>query len=117
MLVGSRPAAYRVIRAVTTPRPVEEIEGGRECILTVRAQPGASKDAAVGAWNGLLKIAVRAPPQDGRANRAVVELVAALFDLRPAAVTLVAGETSRVKRLRLRARPDRIRARLDELLD
>ncbi len=102
---------------MTTPEPVQEIaDDERACILTVRAQPGASKNAAVGSWNGLLKLAVCAPAQDGRANRAVVDLVAELFDLRPAAVTLVGGETNRVKRLRLTARPDRIRARLSELL-
>jgi uncharacterized protein (TIGR00251 family) len=102
---------------VSAPEPIQTIAGeDRACILTVRAQPGASKNAAVGSWNGLLKLAVTAPPEDGRANRALVDLVAELFDLRPAAVTLVGGETSRIKRLRLAAHPDRIRARLSELL-
>lgn len=101
---------------MTTPQPLQEIEGGRACLLTVRTQPGASKTGAAGAWNGLLKLAVSAAPQEGRANRAVVNLVAELFDLRPSAVTLVGGEKARVKKLRLDASPERIRSRLAELL-
>ncbi len=82
----------------------------------MRVQPGARHDAAAGVWNGLLKLTVRAPPQDGRANRAALALVAELFELAPSAVTLVAGESSRIKRFRIDAPAERIRARLAELL-
>jgi uncharacterized protein (TIGR00251 family) len=101
---------------VDTPRPFESIEGGRATFVSVRVQPGASRDAAAGEWNGLLKLAVSAPPQDGRANRAAIALLCELFELKPSAVTLVAGETSRIKRFRLDAPCDRVRARLAELL-
>ena len=40
------------------------------CVLPVRAQPGARKAGVLGEQNGALKVAVTAPPEDGRANRA-----------------------------------------------
>jgi uncharacterized protein YggU (UPF0235/DUF167 family) len=46
-------------------------------------------------------VRVAAPPVEGAANAAMVALLADALDLRRSAVTLVAGERSRVKRLRL----------------
>ena len=43
------------------------------CVLPVRAQPGARKSGVLGEQNGALKVAVTAPPEDGRANQALVE--------------------------------------------
>ena len=40
--------------------------------LAVRAQPGARKNAVLGEQAGALKVAVTAPPEDGRANAALV---------------------------------------------
>ena len=45
------------------------------CILAVRAQPGARKNAVLGEQAGALKVAVTAPPEDGRANAALVEVI------------------------------------------
>ena len=47
------------------------------CILPVRAQPGARKAGILGEHAGALKVAVTAPPEDGRANRALTEGLAA----------------------------------------
>jgi hypothetical protein len=47
-------------------------------LIRVRAQPGARRTALVGLWNGCLKLAVSAPPDDGRANAALAELLAEL---------------------------------------
>jgi uncharacterized protein YggU (UPF0235/DUF167 family) len=46
------------------------------CVLPVRAQPGARKAGVLGEQAGALKVAVTAPPEDGRANRALVEVLA-----------------------------------------
>jgi uncharacterized protein (TIGR00251 family) len=66
--------------------------------LAVRVQPGARGSALVG-WmaDGTLKVKVGAPPEDGRANRAVVELLALAVGLKPAAVRVVRGPGSRSK--------------------
>lgn len=83
--------------------------------LTVRVQPGARRTGLSGSWNGLLKLAVAAPPEDGRANAAAGALLAELFGLRPSAVTLVRGHSARTKVFHLALAPSAARARLEEL--
>ena len=90
--------------------------GGRSVLLEVRVQPGAHRARCAGAWNGLLKLAVSAPPEDGRANEAAAELLAKLFGLRASGVELVRGHASRSKIFRLALPFGVARARLDELL-
>lgn len=95
---------------------VVEVEGGRACVLAVRAQPGARREGVAGAWNGMLKVAVTAPPEDGRANERLREALAELFGLARSDVTLVSGERARSKRFRLAARAAAVRARIAEVL-
>jgi uncharacterized protein len=101
---------------VSAPIDVQEEEGGRSSVLAVRVQPGARRDGCAGAWNASLKIAVSAPPEDGRANERLVEVIAELFGLRRSAVEIVGGRTSRDKRVRLALGAAAVRARLTELL-
>jgi len=89
---------------------------GRAVLLAVRVQPGARRAEARGAWNGVLKLAVAAPPEGGRANEAAAALLAELFGLRPSSVTLVRGHSSRSKVFRLALAHALARARLAELL-
>jgi len=95
---------------------VRGVDGDRAALLPVRAQPGARRTGVVGTHDGHLKLAVSAPPDGGRANEAIVALVARLFGLRPSAVTLVRGHSARQKLLRLELAPDETRRRLDTLL-
>jgi len=71
-------------------------------LLPVRAQPGARKAGVLGEQAGALKLGVAAPPQDGRANAAVVELVRDLLGLKRSQVELVAGLKDRNKKLLIR---------------
>ena len=71
-------------------------------LLPVRAQPGARKAGILGEHAGALKLGVTAPPQDGRANEAVVELVRDLLGLKRSQVELVAGLKDRNKKLLIR---------------
>jgi len=65
--------------------------------LKVKVSPGSARNA-LGGWMGdALKLRVQAPPEKGRANRAVVELLAAQLDCPKSSVRVVAGETSRSK--------------------
>ena len=72
------------------------------CVLPVRAQPGARRNGVQGEQNGALKVAVTAPPEDGRANKALVEVLRDLLHLKRSQVELVAGGTSRDKKFLVR---------------
>lgn len=72
------------------------------CILPVRAQPGARKAGVLGEQSGSLKVAVTAPPEDGRANKALAELLRQLLKLKRSQIDLVSGETIREKRFLIR---------------
>ncbi len=71
-------------------------------VLPVRAQPGARRNGVQGEQAGLLKIAVTAPPEDGRANQALVEVLRELLDLKRSQVELLSGERSREKKFLIR---------------
>jgi uncharacterized protein (TIGR00251 family) len=68
------------------------------CILPVRAQPGARKAGVVGEYAGALKVAVTAPPEDGKANKALVEELRRFLGVKRSQIVLISGETSRDKR-------------------
>ncbi len=74
--------------------------------LAVRAQPGAKKTAITGFYGegpaAQLKVAVHAPPIEGRANLALITFLAETFSIPKNAVELVTGELSRSKVLLLR---------------
>jgi uncharacterized protein (TIGR00251 family) len=69
--------------------------------LAVRAQPGAKKTGIIGIYGegatAQLKIAVQAPPLEGRANEALIAFLARTFDLPKSSVKLVSGDLSRSK--------------------
>jgi uncharacterized protein len=71
-------------------------------ILPVRAQPGARRNGVQGEQAGALKVAVTPPPQDGRANAALAEVLRAALGLKRSQVELVSGLTSRDKRFLVR---------------
>jgi uncharacterized protein len=84
---------------------LREVTGG--VTLAVRAQPGAKKTAIVGVYGegdaAQLKIAVQAPPVEGRANEALIAFLAEMLGLPKRSVELVSGELSRSKVFLLRS--------------
>ena len=74
--------------------------------LAVRAQPGAKRTAIAGVYGegagAQLKIAVHAPPIEGRANEALIAFLAETFGVTKGAVRIVSGESSRSKVFLLR---------------
>ena len=70
-------------------------------VIRLHVQPGAGKTAVVGRHGDALKVRVAAPPEGGRANDAVVALIAQTFDVKLAAVSLASGESSRAKRVQI----------------
>lgn len=67
-------------------------------ILPVRAQPGAKKNALTGEHSGQLKVSVTQAPEKGKANAAIIEVLADALDLKRSQIALLSGETSSQKK-------------------
>jgi uncharacterized protein (TIGR00251 family) len=88
------------------------------CLLAVRAQPGARKNAVLGEHSGSLKVAVTAPPEDGRANEALVEVLRNWLGLKRSQVELASGPTNRNKQFLIRGlTPDELAAAMASKLE
>ena len=95
-------------------------EHANGCTIAIRVQPGAKKTAILGLYGegerAALKIAVQAPPVEGRANEALITFFSAVLDLPKSSVAVLAGELSRSKVLLLRGiSPASVRNRLANL--
>lgn len=73
---------------------------GDATVIALHLQPGAKRSAICGMFGDALKIAIQAPPVDGKANSALREFLAERLKLPTAAVTLVSGASGRDKRVR-----------------
>ena len=67
------------------------------CVLTVRAHPGARENAITGVHDGALKVSLKVPPTDGRANEALLKLLAETVGVPRTHLQLLSGATSRTK--------------------
>src|SRR5437867_5846823 len=69
--------------------------------ISIRVQPRASRNAVVG-WTGdTLNIRLTAPPVEGAANTACLKFLADLLDLPPSNLTIIKGDRSRQKVVRI----------------
>lgn len=83
--------------------------------LQLRVSPGAKRSAVVGRHGTAWKVRVHASPEDGKANAAVVKLLADTLSLRERDVQIVSGHASRDKTVALAGlRPEEIERRLAE---
>jgi uncharacterized protein (TIGR00251 family) len=69
--------------------------------FTVKVHPRAKKNALTGEVGDALKLALTAPPVDGKANEACVEFFAKFLKVPRSSVTIAAGQTSRNKVIRV----------------
>jgi uncharacterized protein (TIGR00251 family) len=69
--------------------------------FAVKVHPRAKKNAITGEVGGALKLALTAPPADGKANAACIEFFAKLLKVPRSSVTIAAGQTSRNKVIRV----------------
>ncbi len=78
--------------------------------FTIRVVPRASKSEIVGDVEGSLKVRISAPPVDGAANEEVIKVLAKSFGVAKSNVSIVSGETSKTKRVRvIGATPEQLR--------
>ena len=74
-------------------------------VITLEVSPNARRERfpdGYNPWRGAIGCAVSAPPLDGRANKAVLALVAGAFGAKKGEVELIAGATSSLKRVLVR---------------
>lgn len=90
----------------TIVQPVTAKEGGPvshpAVRVAVKAVPGSSRDAIAGPLGDRLKVRVAAPPEDGKANKAIEALLAAACGLPARNATVTAGHTRPEKTIELR---------------
>ncbi len=87
--------------------------GAQGVVITVKAVPGASRDQVVGQLGGALKIKVAAPPEAGKANKAICKLIAAALGVAVGDVSVVSGHTQPHKRIEVvGVTPEHARRRL-----
>ncbi|MBU2590507.1 MAG: YggU family protein [Nitrospinae bacterium] len=69
--------------------------------LKIRVQPGASKSEIVGMQEDRLKVRIKAPPVEGKANEECVVTLAKAFGLRKRDIEIVSGDKGRDKTIKL----------------
>jgi len=88
--------------------------------LFVRATPGAAKNEISGIWNGAngehrLAVKVTTAPDKGKANAAIVKLLAKCTGLPKSSLSIMSGETSRLKTIAISGDCDELAASLNAL--
>lgn len=112
---GAASDRFALAPAVSDALPswVEAL-GHEDAGLRILVQPRASRSRITGEHDGLLKVQLAAPPVDGAANRALLELLVDLLQIPKRQVTLLSGESSRRKRVRVEGvAPADVAARLN----
>lgn len=79
--------------------PIRDMPSG--ATFQIKVQPRAKKNAITGETGDALKVALTAPPLEGRANQACVAFFAELLNVSRSSITIAAGETSRNKLIRV----------------
>lgn len=79
--------------------PIRDAQNG--AMFTVKVHPRARKNAVTGEIGDALKIALTAPPVEGKANDGCIRFLAELLDVPRSSVTIAAGESSRQKLIRV----------------
>jgi uncharacterized protein (TIGR00251 family) len=85
---------------------------GERLVFTVRVTPRASANAVAGERDGVLLVRVTAPPVDGKANEAVVALLARALGTPRGTVQVVGGASARTKRISVPRSADAALSRL-----
>lgn len=76
-------------------------QGAEGVSFTIKVHPRARKNAITGEVGDALKVALTAPPVEGKANQACIEFFAEVLKVPRASVTIAAGQSSRQKVLRV----------------
>lgn len=72
-------------------------------MVDIHVIPNASRTQADGTHDGALRVRLHAPPVDGKANQALIVWLAQTLDIAKSQITLVRGQTSKRKQLKISA--------------
>ena len=86
--------------------------GRNQWLVSVWVQPGAKRDEPAGEYQGRVKIRLRAPAVDNKANKALVRYMAELLGLKKNQVALESGIASRSKTLRIESAAEPVWSRM-----
>jgi uncharacterized protein (TIGR00251 family) len=78
---------------------LEQTETG--VILPVQARPGAKQNGITGEHNGALKVSLTQVPEKGKANAALIQVLAKQLGLKKSQIRLISGQTSTRKKFQL----------------
>lgn len=97
------------------------VRDGGDLILSVRLTPGATREEVGGVWTDekgahWLSARVRAVPEKGKANAALIALLAKRLDWPRSAISLESGDTNRLKRLRIKGGDEALALRLSAII-
>ncbi len=85
-------------------------------IFRVKVQPGAVKNEIVEVQGDALKIKISAPPVKGKANRALVDLLAEQLGVKRSEVEIIGGHTSKIKKIKVVGEAIKIEKNLQHFL-
>jgi len=74
---------------------------GEDVLVWIKAVPGASRDEIAGAIGERLKVRIAAPPEGGKANKAIIKLLATRLGVKPARISIDSGRSNAEKIVRL----------------
>jgi uncharacterized protein (TIGR00251 family) len=80
---------------------IESVDHTAYITFVVKVIPRSSRSEIVGEYDGAVKVRLASPPVDGAANAELIKLFSKALRVPKSAVTIVSGETSRTKRLRV----------------
>ena len=84
-------------------------------ILSVRACPGAKRNAITGVHDGMLRVSVTQAPEKGKANLAITQVLCKSLGLKKSQIVLLVGNTSSKKRFLIcQVELDELRQRLND---
>lgn len=89
---------------------------GEDLILSIRAQPKASREKFGEVIGDRIKVYLTAPPVDGKANKALCRFIGRVFKSPPSKIEIISGSNDRNKRLRIPS-PQRLPENIHPLED
>ncbi|MCH2240380.1 MAG: DUF167 domain-containing protein [Aquabacterium sp.] len=99
----------------TPQRPFMRGQPDGSVLLDLSVSPNARRTEAQGLHDGRLRVRLAAPPVDGKANEALLKWLAGELQVGRQQVTLVRGESARIKQVRLAVDPSRVEDWLQRL--